>query len=49
MGALSIIPVAGIPEIHPGDALGELITLAAAAQDTPLLDRDCLVVTQKVV
>jgi coenzyme F420-0:L-glutamate ligase/coenzyme F420-1:gamma-L-glutamate ligase len=49
VGPLSIIPVTGIPEIHPGDALGELITRAAAAQDTPLLDRDCLVVTQKVV
>lgn len=49
MGALVIIPVAGIPEIRPGDPLGEMITTAAAAQDTPLLDRDCIVVTQKIV
>jgi coenzyme F420-0:L-glutamate ligase/coenzyme F420-1:gamma-L-glutamate ligase len=46
---LTIIPIAGIPEIRPGDALGEIITAAAAAQDTPLADRDCLVVTQKIV
>jgi coenzyme F420-0:L-glutamate ligase/coenzyme F420-1:gamma-L-glutamate ligase len=49
VGALSIIPVAGIPEIRPGDPLGEIISSAAAAQDTPLADRDCLVVTQKIV
>jgi coenzyme F420-0:L-glutamate ligase/coenzyme F420-1:gamma-L-glutamate ligase len=49
VGALSIIPIAGIPEVRPGDPLGELISAAAAAQDTPLEDRDCLVVTQKVV
>lgn len=49
MGALTIIPVAGIPEIRPGDALGEAITAAAAAQETPLLAGDCIVVTQKVV
>jgi coenzyme F420-0:L-glutamate ligase/coenzyme F420-1:gamma-L-glutamate ligase len=49
VGALNIIPVAGIPEVRPGDPLGELISTAAAAQGTPLLDRDCLVVTQKVV
>ncbi len=49
MGALTIIPVAGIPEIRPGDPLGELITTAAAAQDTPLADGDCIVVTQKIV
>jgi coenzyme F420-0:L-glutamate ligase/coenzyme F420-1:gamma-L-glutamate ligase len=46
---LTIIPIGGIPEIKPGDALGEIIAGAAAAQDTPLADRDCLVVTQKIV
>jgi coenzyme F420-0:L-glutamate ligase/coenzyme F420-1:gamma-L-glutamate ligase len=46
---LSVIPIAGIGEIRPGDELAELIAHAAAAQDTPLADRDCLVVTQKVV
>ena len=39
----------GIGEIRPGDELAPLIADAAAAQDTPLLDGDCLVVTQKIV
>jgi coenzyme F420-0:L-glutamate ligase/coenzyme F420-1:gamma-L-glutamate ligase len=47
--ALSIIPIGGIGEIHPGDELAELILDAATAQQTPLADGDCLVVTQKVV
>jgi coenzyme F420-0:L-glutamate ligase/coenzyme F420-1:gamma-L-glutamate ligase len=46
---LSIVPITGIGEIHPGDELAELIASAATAQGTPLLDRDCLVVTQKIV
>ncbi len=49
MSALTIIPIAGIPEVRPGDSLGELIVRAASAQDTPLVAHDCLVVTQKVV
>jgi coenzyme F420-0:L-glutamate ligase / coenzyme F420-1:gamma-L-glutamate ligase len=47
--ALSIVPVDGIGEIRPGDEIAELIAAAAAAQGTPLADRDCLVVTQKIV
>jgi coenzyme F420-0:L-glutamate ligase/coenzyme F420-1:gamma-L-glutamate ligase len=47
--ALSVIPITGIGEIKPGDELAELIAHAATAQDTPLADRDCLVVTQKIV
>jgi coenzyme F420-0:L-glutamate ligase/coenzyme F420-1:gamma-L-glutamate ligase len=47
--ALSVIPITGIGEIKPGDGLAELIAHAATAQDTPLADRDCLVVTQKIV
>jgi coenzyme F420-0:L-glutamate ligase/coenzyme F420-1:gamma-L-glutamate ligase len=46
---LSVIPVRGIGEIDRGDELATIIAEAAAAQGTPLLDRDCLVVTQKVV
>jgi coenzyme F420-0:L-glutamate ligase/coenzyme F420-1:gamma-L-glutamate ligase len=46
---LSIIPVAGIPEISPGDELAVLIADAARAQETPLQNGDCLVVTQKIV
>lgn len=49
MSALTIIPLAGIPEVRPGDGLGELVRRAAEAQDTPLAERDCIVVTQKVV
>lgn len=47
--ALSIIPIAGIGEIRPGDEIAALIATAATAQATPLLDGDCLVVTQKIV
>ncbi len=46
---LSIIPIEGIGEIHPGDELAVLIADAARAQGTPLHDADCLVVTQKIV
>jgi coenzyme F420-0:L-glutamate ligase/coenzyme F420-1:gamma-L-glutamate ligase len=46
---LSIVPIGGIPEITPGAELAELIADAAVAQGTPLLDGDCVVVTQKVV
>ena len=49
MQPLTIIPVHGVPEVRPDDALAPLIADAAAAQDTPLLDHDCLVVTQKIV
>ncbi len=49
MSALTIIPLAGIPEVQPGDGLGDLIRRAADAQETPLAERDCVVVTQKVV
>ena len=46
---LSIIPIAGIGEIRAGDELAVLLAEAAVAQGTPIADRDCLVVTQKVV
>lgn len=48
-GALVITPIAGIPEIGPGDPLASLIVAAAAQQGTPLAARDCIVVTQKIV
>ncbi|MDQ1467713.1 MAG: coenzyme F420-0:L-glutamate ligase / coenzyme F420:gamma-L-glutamate ligase [Actinomycetota bacterium] len=47
--ALTILPVEGIGEIRPGDDLAVVIAQAAIAQGTPLLDGDCVVVTQKVV
>ncbi|HSO96920.1 MAG TPA: coenzyme F420-0:L-glutamate ligase [Acidimicrobiia bacterium] len=46
---LTIIPVAGIPEVQPGDEVARFIIEAAVAQGTPLADGDCLVVTQKVM
>ena len=46
---LTLVPIRGIGEITPGDELAEHIADAARAQDTPLADGDCLVVTQKVV
>ena len=49
MRPLSVIPVHGVPEVHPDDVLASIIADAAAAQDTPLLDGDCIVVTQKIV
>lgn len=48
-GALTILPVEGIGEIRPGDELAVVIAEAAIAQGTPIVDRDCVVVTQKVV
>ena len=46
---LTIVPIAGVPEIRPGDELAEMLADAASAQDTPLVDGDCVVVTQKIV
>jgi coenzyme F420-0:L-glutamate ligase/coenzyme F420-1:gamma-L-glutamate ligase len=44
-----IIGIAGIPEVRSGDDLAALILDAARRQDTPPIDGDVLVVTQKVV
>jgi coenzyme F420-0:L-glutamate ligase len=46
---LTLLPVEGIPEVRAEDSLADLIADAAAAQGTPLLDGDCVVVTQKIV
>lgn len=46
---ITITPVDGIQEIRAGDELATLICDAADAQGTPLVDRDCVVVTQKIV
>jgi len=43
-GALTVIPVAGIPEVRPGDELAALI-----AEHADLESGDVVVVTQKVV
>lgn len=47
--ALTIVPIEGIGEIRPGDELAVVIAQAATAQGTPIVDHDCIVVTQKVV
>ncbi|MDQ3305514.1 MAG: coenzyme F420-0:L-glutamate ligase [Actinomycetota bacterium] len=54
MGALTIHPVGGLPEVGPGDVLAALIATACGACDggdggTALADGDVVVVTQKVV
>lgn len=49
MDGVTLIPVRGIGEVRPGDELADLVATAAVDQGTPLLDGDCLVVTQKVV
>ena len=49
METLQLIPIHGIGEITPGDEIAVLVADAAAAQDTPLQGRDCVVITQKIV
>jgi coenzyme F420-0:L-glutamate ligase/coenzyme F420-1:gamma-L-glutamate ligase len=46
---LHIVPIEGIGEIRPGDEIAQHILDAAATQGTPLQQRDCVVVTQKIV
>ncbi|MGB2694152.1 MAG: coenzyme F420-0:L-glutamate ligase [Dehalococcoidia bacterium] len=44
-----IMPIEGIPEVHPGDDLASVILGAAQRQGLELQNGDVLVVTQKVV
>jgi coenzyme F420-0:L-glutamate ligase/coenzyme F420-1:gamma-L-glutamate ligase len=46
---LEIFPIVGVGEIAPGDDVAALLLEAADAAGTPLAERDCVVVTQKVV
>lgn len=46
---LEVIAVHGIGEVRPGDEIAELVADAADRQATPIVDGDCLVVTQKIV
>jgi coenzyme F420-0:L-glutamate ligase/coenzyme F420-1:gamma-L-glutamate ligase len=46
---LEIIPVHGLPEIHPNDDLARLISDAARAQGDGVRDGDALAVAQKIV
>jgi coenzyme F420-0:L-glutamate ligase/coenzyme F420-1:gamma-L-glutamate ligase len=47
--SLAILPLAGIPEVRPGDVIADIVVDAALAADDPLQAGDCLVVTQKIV
>ncbi len=46
---VTLIGIEGLPEVRPSDDLASLLVTAARQQGTPFLDRDVLVVTQKVV
>jgi len=49
-GALSFLPIAGIPEVQPGDDLAALLDHALARHPNPRLqDGDVLVIAQKIV
>ncbi|MFQ5380959.1 MAG: coenzyme F420-0:L-glutamate ligase [Dehalococcoidia bacterium] len=49
MTGLQIIPVTGLPEIVPGADLAGMMHEAMIASETPLADRDVVVVTSKIV
>ena len=46
MSAVELLPVEGIPEVHSGDDVGEILSLVAGSTLQP---RDILVVTHKIV
>lgn len=47
--AITLLGVAGLPMVRPGDDLVALVLDALAAQETPLADDDVVVVTSKIV
>jgi coenzyme F420-0:L-glutamate ligase / coenzyme F420-1:gamma-L-glutamate ligase len=48
-GRLEVVPVAGMPEIEPGEEVGGLIASALASSGEELGDEDVVVVSQKAV
>jgi coenzyme F420-0:L-glutamate ligase/coenzyme F420-1:gamma-L-glutamate ligase len=48
-GRVEVVPVEGLPEIQPGDLLGELIARAVTAGGGALADDEVVVVSQKIV
>jgi coenzyme F420-0:L-glutamate ligase/coenzyme F420-1:gamma-L-glutamate ligase len=46
---IEIIPIQNLPFMAEGDKVGELIVAAAEKQGTPILERDIVVVTHKIV
>lgn len=48
-GKISIIPVAGLPLVAPGDDIAALIISGLNADDETLIDGDVLVIAQKII
>jgi len=48
-GAISIIPLRGIPEIKPGDDLVSIVSRSASDQGLSFLDGDIVVFAQKII
>jgi coenzyme F420-0:L-glutamate ligase / coenzyme F420-1:gamma-L-glutamate ligase len=46
---VEVIPVEGLPEVQPGDPVGELLTRATTAAGVALAAEDVVVVSQKIV
>ena len=46
---INIFPVSGLPQIHPGDDLPEMIFECCDESDAGLINGDVLVVTQKII
>ena len=46
---INIVPVPGLPQIHPGDDLPRLIFDCCNESDVELVDGDVLIVTQKII
>ena len=46
---LQLLPVAGLPEVRPGNDLADLIASAATTCGTPLESADVVVIAQKIV
>ncbi len=47
--AISVLPIAGLPQVQPGDDLGDLLAQAIARSALRLADGDVVAVCQKVV
>jgi len=46
---VSLIPVTGIGEVHPGDVIADLVVAALGSSELAIIDGDVVVVTQKIV
>src|SRR5579875_2757941 len=48
-GRVELIPLGGVPDVHPGDDVADHVERALAASGVALADGDILVVTHKVI